>query len=331
MSSESQAATGGAMMDPDVQRRVERICEAVERAASGELSARVDAGGDDAVGRLGRAVERLLGEFRSSTSSVGTCASSITSYADAFGAYAKEMQSSTERTSSQAKAVASSTEQVSKNVQTVATAAEEMAIGVRDIAKNASDAARVATGAVNMAKETNATISKLGDSSIEIGKVIKVITSIAQQTNLLALNATIEAARAGEAGKGFAVVANEVKELAKETAKATEDISQKIEAIQNDTKSAVSAIEEISQVINQINDFQGSIASAVEEQTATTNEISRSVSEAARGSQEISQNSASVAEGADTSAKTAEEARSSVNELTHTATELKHAADRFRA
>ena len=146
--------------------------------------------------------------------------------------------------------------------------------------------------------KTNATVAKLGESSAEIGNVIKVITSIAQQTNLLALNATIEAARAGEAGKGFAVVANEVKELAKQTAKATEDISRKIEAIQNDTKGAVEAIAQIGKIINQINDIQNTIASAVEEQTATTGEISRNVAEAAKGSNEIAQNITGVAQAA---------------------------------
>jgi methyl-accepting chemotaxis protein len=146
-----------------------------------------------------------------------------------------------------------------------------------------------------VAQTANSTVTKLGESSSEIGKVIKVITSIAQQTNLLALNATIEAARAGEAGKGFAVVANEVKELAKETAKATEDIGQKIEAIQGDTRDAVAAIANIGAIISQINDIQNTIASAVEEQTATTNEISRNVNEAAKGSGEIAQNITGVA------------------------------------
>ncbi len=169
------------------------------------------------------------------------------------------------------------TEQVNRNLQTVATGAEEMSATIKEIAKNASEAARVASEAVKSAATTNATVSKLGDSSVEIGQVIKVITSIAQQTNLLALNATIEAARAGEAGKGFAVVANEVKELAKQTAKATEDISQKINAIQGDTKSAVDAIGNISGIINQINDISNTIATAVEEQSATTNEMSRNV------------------------------------------------------
>jgi methyl-accepting chemotaxis protein len=173
-----------------------------------------------------------------------------------------------------------------------------MQASIREISKSANEAARVARNAVGVAENTNHTITKLGDSSIEIGQVIKVITSIAQQTNLLALNATIEAARAGEAGKGFAVVANEVKELAKETAKATEEIGQKIEAIQGDTKGAVQAIGEISGVINQINDISNTIASAVEEQTVPTNELGRNASEAAKGTNEIAKNHAGVAEAA---------------------------------
>ena len=164
--------------------------------------------------------------------------------------------------------------------------------------KNASDAARVASSAVQVADVTNRTIAKLGTSSEEIGKVIKVINSIAEQTNLLALNATIEAARAGEAGKGFAVVANEVKELAKETARATEDISGKINAIQQDTANAVRAISEVQATIKHINDIQSAIASAVEEQSATTREIGRNVTEAARGTADIASNIAGVAQAA---------------------------------
>jgi methyl-accepting chemotaxis protein len=173
-----------------------------------------------------------------------------------------------------------------------------MLASIREISKSANEAARVARHAVAVANSTNQTITKLGDSSLQIGKVIKVITSIAQQTNLLALNATIEAARAGEAGKGFAVVANEVKELAKATAMATEEIGHRIEAIQGDSKAAVAAIGEIGTIINQINDVSNTIASAVEEQTATTNEIGRNVSEAARGTTEIARNIVGVATAA---------------------------------
>ena len=176
--------------------------------------------------------------------------------------------------------------EVSRNVETVVAATREMTASIEEISRSATESARVANSAVKMADSTNHVVGKLGESSAEIGKVIKVINSIAEQTNLLALNATIEAARAGEAGKGFAVVANEVKDLAKETAKATEDIGQRIDAIQNDTQTAVDAIQKISEVINRINDISGTIASAVEEQTATSNEIARSVVEAARGSVE---------------------------------------------
>ena len=183
--------------------------------------------------------------------------------------------------------------------------------------------------AVKDANKTNETIKHLGESSNQIGEVVKVITSIAQQTNLLALNATIEAARAGEAGKGFAVVANEVKELAKETAKATEDISQKIEAIQTDTRGAVTAIGQISAIIGQINDIQNTIASAVEEQTATTNEISRNVAEAAKGSSEIAQNITGVAEAARHTSSGAADTQKAAGELTRMAAGLQGLVSKF--
>src|ERR1022692_1756374 len=172
-------------------------------------------------------------------------------------------------------------------------------------------------------------VAKLGESSQEIGNVIKVITSIAQQTNLLALNATIEAARAGEAGKGFAVVANEVKELAKQTAKATEEIGQKIEAIQSDTKGSVKAIEEIGTIINQINDISNSIASAVEEQTVTTNEIGRSVTEAAKGVADIAKNIGGVAVAAKNTTQGANDTQKASQELSQMAARLQTVTSKF--
>jgi len=252
----------------------------------------------------------------------------LASAAEELSANSQQMVSNAEETATQAGVVSAAAEEVSKNVQTVATGTEEMSASIKEIAKSAQDGARVAATAVKTAETASATVSKLGDSSTEIGKVIKVITSIAQQTNLLALNATIEAARAGEAGKGFAVVANEVKELAKETAKATEDISQKIEAIQADTTSAVSAIIEISAIINRINDYQNTIASAVEEQTATTNEICRNVSEAAQGSNEIAQNVTGVAEAAKSTMAGANDTQKASAELSRMAAELQALSNR---
>jgi methyl-accepting chemotaxis protein len=248
----------------------------------------------------------------------------LASAAQELTSVSQQMASNSEETASQASVVSAAAEQVSRNVGTVASATEEMGASIKEIAKNAHEAARVATAAVKVADKTNATISKLGESSAEIGNVIKVITSIAQQTNLLALNASIEAARAGEAGKGFAVVANEVKELAKQTAKATEDIGRKIEAIQTDTKGAVEAIGQIGTIISQINDIQSTIASAVEEQTATTAEISRNVSEAALGSREIAQNVMGVAQAARGTTEGAANTKTSAEELARMATELQH-------
>jgi methyl-accepting chemotaxis protein len=242
----------------------------------------------------------------------------------------QQMSANAEETSAQVKVVSNAAEQVSQNLQTVATGAEEMGVSIKEIAKNATEAAKVATSAVKIAETTNATVSKLGDSSNEIGQVIKVITSIAQQTNLLALNATIEAARAGEAGKGFAVVANEVKELAKETAKATEDISRKIEAIQGDTKAAVEAIASISTIINQINDISNTIATAVEEQNATTNEMVRNVSEAARGSSEITSNIAGVAEAAESTSRGATDTEKAAQQLVETSARLRKLVEQFQ-
>jgi methyl-accepting chemotaxis protein len=269
-------------------------------------------------------VERKVAEtkLRQTLEVVSQNSQTLSSASEQLSATSQQMVANAEETANQAGIVSAAAEQVSKNVQTVATGTEEMSASIREIAKNAQDAAKVATSAVEAAATTNSTISKLGESSAEIGKVIKVITSIAQQTNLLALNATIEAARAGEAGKGFAVVANEVKELAKETAKATEEISQKIEAIQGDTKSAVDAITEISAIINRINDYQNTIASAVEEQTATTNEISRNVLEAAKGSSEIAQNIIGLADVAKNTTSGASDTQKASGELSRMATDL---------
>ncbi len=275
-------------------------------------------------------VNEMLGVFRSTLQDVARMATPLVTSAEELNRVSQQMSSSADETSAQANVVSAASEQVSKNIQTVATGADEMSSSIKEIAKNTAEATKVAMSAVRTADATNDTIGKLGQSSAEIGQVIKVITSIAQQTNLLALNATIEAARAGEAGKGFAVVANEVKELAKETAKATEDISQKIEAIQGDTKGAVSAIAQIGKVISQINDIQNTIASAVEEQSATTNEISRNLAEAAKGGMEITKNVSGVAEAARMTTGAATDTQKSAQGLESLASELQTLLSQFR-
>jgi methyl-accepting chemotaxis protein len=314
----------------DLRNKVDSILDVVNSATAGDLTRQLHVGGSDAIGQLGEGLTRFFSNLRKSIAGIAGNAQSLGTASEELTSVSQQMSANAEETSAQAGVVSAASEQVSKNVQTVATSAEQMSASIKEISKNASDAARIATSAVGIAQNTNATITKLGESSQEIGNVIKLITSIAQQTNLLALNATIEAARAGEAGKGFAVVANEVKELAKETTKATEDISKKIAAIQGDTQGAVSAIKQISDVINQINDISNTIASAVEEQTATTNEMGRNISEAAKGSTEIAQNITGVATAAQSTSNGATQAQTASVELSKMAAELKSMVGQFK-
>jgi len=285
---------------------------------------------EEVPGELGGAFRNMIDSLKTLVEQLQTSSEQLAGAAEELTAVSSSMGDSADRTSAEATSASATSDQVSSSVSTVAAAIEEMNASIREVAGNAVDASAVASDAVEVAKETSSTIGKLGESSEEIGNVIKVINSIAEQTNLLALNATIEAARAGEAGKGFAVVANEVKELANQTAKATEEISDRIRAIQDDTTGAVEANERIGETIDRINEISSTIASAVEEQSVTTAEIGRSVEEAAHGTSDIARSITDVATAAGATRQSTDETKTSAEELARMAADLNELVGQYR-
>ncbi|TFV51834.1 methyl-accepting chemotaxis protein [Blastococcus sp. TF02A_35] len=310
-------------------RTVRSVQRSVEALAEGDLTVAPVVSSQDELGRMATSLGRAQDALRVVMADVAASAAAVAASSEELSASSAQIAASAEETAAQSGVVSSAADEVSRSVQTVAAGAEEMGLSIREISQNAAEASEVANRAVDAAATTTATVAKLGESSAEIGNVVKVITSIAEQTNLLALNATIEAARAGEAGKGFAVVANEVKELAQETAKATEDIARRVLAIQGDTTAAVAAIDEISTIVAQISDRQTTIASAVEEQTATTSEMSRSVQEAAGGTTQIAENITGVSGAADATTQALGQTRVAVDELSRMAADLRTTVGRF--
>ena len=302
-----------------LRKTVANTGDSIASLSKGDMTDEAEMLMNDELGDVAMKLNESLATLRQVVGSAAAMAQKVNSVAKDVGDGIDEGYKETEEVIAQTQVVAGAAGDVTQSIQTVAAGAEEMGASIREISSNANEAARVASEATEVAKRTSETVSKLGVSSREIGDVVNTITAIAEQTNLLALNATIEAARAGDAGKGFAVVAGEVKDLAQETGKATDDITAKITAIQADTDGAVAAIEKISDIINQINNYQTTIAAAVEEQTATTNEMSRSVAEAATGS-------ASIAETISQYHEIAQEAGKGVETLQHASDELVEAS-----
>jgi len=320
-----------------VDRKLLMVVEATDKIGEGDLTYRCDKieGWRKLAGvssRLNDMSDNLRNMFKEILSGSETMASSSTemlaiseqmsSGAEQTSAKSNSVASAAEEMSSNMTSVASAMEQASTNVGMVATAAEQMTATINEIAQNSEKACSISGEAVSQSKSASAKIDELGKAAREIGMVTETITEISEQTNLLALNATIEAARAGEAGKGFAVVANEIKELAKQTAGATEEIKNKIEGIQDSTAGTVSEIEEISKVINDVNDIVSTIATAVEEQSVTTKEIANNVAQTSKGIEEVTQN---VAQSSSVSAEMAKD----ISDVNQAATEMSNSSSQI--
>ena len=313
-----------------IVRRLHSVRDALQGLADGDLTVRVDVDSADETGQMGEALNEAAGNVAALVREISTTTAALASASQDLETVSASVATASDRASQQADEVTRAAAGVSENVSTVAAGSYEMETAIREISRNANQAAEVAATAVSAAQKTDTAVVSLADSSVEIGNVVRLITAIADQTNLLALNATIEAARAGEAGKGFAVVAGEVKELAQETARATDEISRRADAIRTDSQGAADAIREIGQIVASINDYQMSIASAVEEQTATTNESGRNITEAASGSEQIAAHISGVAASTGEVARGIVQARESIEGLAVLARELSSQVARFR-
>ncbi|MFB9955516.1 methyl-accepting chemotaxis protein [Cellulomonas denverensis] len=313
-----------------VRRTVTQVTRLAEGLAEGDLTRSSGVTTRDEVGRMAAALDAGVGRLRDVVVQVAGTATTLQHAATELTLVSKTLDEAALATSAQAGSVAAASSGMSHDLQTVSAGSAQVGAAISAIRSSTHEAAQVAAQAVDMAVATNTIVSRLGDSSSEIATVVKVITSIAEQTNLLALNATIEAARAGEFGKGFAVVAGEVKELAQETAKATEDIAGRVQSIQTDTSGAVSAIGEISSIIERINGIQLTITSAVEQQAATTHEMSGTLSRAAGGADGIAASIGDVSAATHRTTESVSTAREAADGLAATADELHLLVSQFR-
>jgi methyl-accepting chemotaxis protein len=309
---------------------VRRVRSVLEALASGDLTRRAGVVGRDEIAEMAGSLDIALGSMQDSVRAVARSAESLAESSQSLSNVSTEITGAATRTNVEVVDASAVSDNVARHVTSLAAGADQMGNSIREIARSAGEAATVASGAAQEAVGANEKVERLATSSTEIGKVLTLITSIAAQTNLLALNATIEASRAGDAGKGFAVVASEVMELAQETAKATEDIRQRIDAIQADVGAAAEAINRMSTTVGEINHHQSAIANAVEEQAATTAEMSRNVGEAADGAKRIAGNLADVAGATATTKRGIDTVDGAVCELATMSDDLRMLVNRFR-
>lgn len=302
----------------------------LEKLSEGDLTSNLPTDSYEETAKMARAYNNAVDEIHTTVAAIREDADELTAAAANLKVLSEEMGYSATQSATRSQEVAISANEVSKGVESVAAGIEQMNASINEISRSASGAAHSATRAVESSRGAHDVMVKLEEASLAISKIVKTITKIAEQTNLLALNATIEAARAGDAGKGFAVVAGEVKELAKETASASEDIINMIESVQGNTREAISAIEGIQEVVEQVNELSATIASAVEEQSATVREITHNISSAAHGAEGIAKTIANIAKDAKNAEGAATTTHSSAEALSQMAFTMRSLIGKFR-